>query len=135
MLVPLFSRNPKLFSSLHDIGQHCATEEDHVLPTWRIFNTDLEFLETTNTMVRPSLTVTEVHDTERTLSRVGSPFNTLVRYNCFISFSRRLGRPGYMLEPPERTTCLYSSVRTSTAAFWIVWKSISATPGCSISTR
>lgn len=30
-----------------------------------------------------------------------------------------------MLEPPDSTTCLYSSPRMSTAAFWIVWKSIS----------
>jgi len=48
-----------------------------------------------------------------------------VRYSCFISFSRRDGSPGYILEPPERTTCLYSSVRMSTAADWIVVKSIS----------
>lgn len=40
-----------------------------------------------------------------------------------------------MLEPPDRTMCLYSSARMSTAAFWIVSKSISATPGCSMSTR
>lgn len=62
---------------------------------------------------------------EHTLSRDGSPFSTLVRYSCFISFSSRLGRPGYILDPPERTICLYSSERTSTAAVWIVWKSIS----------
>ena len=88
-----------------------------------------------------------------TFKRVGSPLSTRVRYNCFISFSRREGSPGYMLEPPERTTCLYSSVRMSTAADWIVEKSISvwgiiengakldngdclpATPGCSTSMR
>ena len=51
-----------------------------------------------------------------TFKRVGSPFNTRVRYSCFISFSRREGSPGYMLEPPERTTCLYNSDRMSTAA-------------------
>lgn len=48
-----------------------------------------------------------------------------MRYNCFISFSRREGNPGYILEPPERTTCLYNSVRISTAADWMVEKSIS----------
>lgn len=42
----------------------------------------------------------------RTFSRVGSPFRSRVRCNCLISFSRRLGRPGYILEPPERTICL-----------------------------
>ncbi|KAH9971326.1 hypothetical protein BGW80DRAFT_1321789 [Lactifluus volemus] len=40
-----------------------------------------------------------------------------------------------MLDPPESTMCLYSSTRTSNAAFWIVSESISAMPGCSMSTR
>ena len=31
-----------------------------------------------------------------------------------------------MLEPPDRTMCLYSSLRMSRAAVWIVWKSISS---------
>lgn len=96
-----------------------------------------------------------------TLIRAGSPASTRVRYSCFISFSSRLGRPGYMLEPPESTICLYNSDRTSTGAVWIVENSISddmkdrektrrrgsdkqvkelqrnipATPGCSTSTR
>lgn len=119
-----------------------------------IFDPDFEFLSRT----QPNQLSRRVRDGlgEHTLSRDGSPFSTLVRYSCFISFSRRLGRPGYMLDPPERTTCLYSSERTSTAAAWIVWKSISrqafqqlvqfalskgrmcdlpATPGCSTSTR
>ena len=60
-----------------------------------------------------------------TFKRVGSPFSTRVRYSCFISFSRREGSPGYILEPPESTICLYSSDRTSTAADWMVVKSIS----------
>ncbi|KAH9952872.1 hypothetical protein BGW80DRAFT_1114903, partial [Lactifluus volemus] len=42
---------------------------------------------------------------------------------------------GYMLDPPESTMCLYSSTRMSTAAFWIVLESISAMPGCLMSTR
>jgi hypothetical protein len=42
---------------------------------------------------------------------------------------------GYMLDPPESTMCLYSSTRTSNAAFWIVSESISAMPACSMSTR
>lgn len=33
-----------------------------------------------------------------------------------------------MLDPPERTMCLYNSVRISTAAAWIVSKSISVGP-------
>jgi hypothetical protein len=94
----------------------------------------------------------EIKVAKHTFKRVGSPLSTRVRYSCFISFSRREGSPGYMLEPPERTTCLYSSVRMSTAAVWIVEKSISvgnvdyrvhgegvnclpATPGCSTSMR
>ena len=40
-----------------------------------------------------------------------------------------------MLEPPESTICLYSSEGMLTAAVWIVSKSISVTPGCSMSTR
>ena len=58
-----------------------------------------------------------------------------MRYSCFISFSKRLGRPGYMLDPPERTMCLYSSERTSTAAAWIVENSISAEGGLAMASR
>ena len=67
----------------------------------------------------------EEKQTWHTLKREASPFRTRVKYSCFISFSRRLGRPGYILEPPESTMCLYSSARTSTAACWIVPKSSS----------
>eukprot|EP00095_Tigriopus_kingsejongensis_P006946 maker-scaffold1282_size50771-snap-gene-0.20 protein:Tk06946 transcript:maker-scaffold1282_size50771-snap-gene-0.20-mRNA-1 annotation:"hypothetical protein AWRI1631_42080" len=35
-----------------------------------------------------------------------SPLRTRSKYNCLISRSRREGRPGYMVEPPERTMCL-----------------------------
>lgn len=52
--------------------------------------------------------------------------STREKYSCFISFSRRDGRPGYIDEPPERTMCLYSSPRMSTGAAWTVLKSISA---------
>ena len=62
----------------------------------------------------------------RTERRSGLPLRTRVRYSCFISFSRRDGRPGYMDEPPDRTTCLYSSWRTSTGAAWIVLNKSSA---------
>ena len=40
-----------------------------------------------------------------------------------------------MLEPPESTMCLYSSERMLTTAVWIVSKSISEMPACSMSTR
>lgn len=35
-----------------------------------------------------------------------SPPRTLVKYNCFISFSSRDGNPGYIEEPPDKTMCL-----------------------------
>ena len=35
-----------------------------------------------------------------------SPFRTLSRYSCLISLSSLEGRPGYMVEPPDRTMCL-----------------------------
>lgn len=41
-----------------------------------------------------------------TFNLLGSPPNTLVKYNCFISFSNLLGKPGYMLLPPLSTICL-----------------------------
>jgi len=34
------------------------------------------------------------------------PFRTLSKYNCLSSLSKRLGRPGYMVDPPDRTMCL-----------------------------
>lgn len=58
----------------------------------------------------------ELGGVERTLSRVGSPCSTLVSHSCFNSFSNLLGRPGYMLEPPESTIALYREVLTSTSA-------------------
>ena len=37
---------------------------------------------------------------------VVSPFNTRSRYSCLISLSSLLGRPGYMVLPPDSTICL-----------------------------
>ena len=45
MLIPLLSRNPELFTALHNIGEHGPSKEDHVLPAGRILDPDLEFLE------------------------------------------------------------------------------------------
>lgn len=52
--------------------------------------------------------------------RDASPFNVRCKYNCLISFSSRLGSPGYMEEPPDSTMCLYKSCRKSMSAAWIV---------------
>ena len=122
LLEPLLAGYPKLVPALHDISQYCSPQKHHVLSSRRVFDPDFEFLWPIP-INRPQLE--DVIDQERTFKRVGSPWSTRVRYSCFISFSRRDGSPGYILEPPERTTCLYSSVRMSTAADWIVLKSIS----------
>ena len=55
-------------------------------------------------------------------------FSTLSKYNCLISRSKRLGRPGYIVEPPESTICLYNSARISMSAACIVLKTNSAMP-------
>jgi len=124
LLEPLLTGYPKFVPTLHDISQHRSSQKYHVLPSRRVFDPDLKFLRR---YPLPSITLKirralwGVH----TFKRVGSPLSTRVRYSCFISFSKREGSPGYILEPPERTTCLYSSVRMSTAAVWMVEKSIS----------
>jgi len=51
-----------------------------------------------------------------TRKRSTSPLRTSVKYNCLTSFSRRLGKPGYMVDPPESTICLYNSERVSNGA-------------------
>lgn len=38
-----------------------------------------------------------------------SPLSTRSRQSCLSSLSSREGRPGYMVEPPERTMCLQNS--------------------------
>lgn len=43
--VPLIARDPELLLRLHDVGEHGAAEEDHVLPARGIFDADFEFLE------------------------------------------------------------------------------------------
>lgn len=45
LLEPLLSRYPKVVPVLHDIGEDSTTEEDHVFSTWRVFDTDFEFLK------------------------------------------------------------------------------------------
>lgn len=44
LLSPLLSSYPELLPILHNVGKYSTTEEHHVLPTWRVFNADLEFL-------------------------------------------------------------------------------------------
>ena len=46
------------------------------------------------------------HTKQLTDSLEVSPFSTRSRYSCLISRSRRDGRPGYMVEPPDSTMCL-----------------------------
>ena len=46
------------------------------------------------------------HTRQLTDSLEVSPFSTRSRYSCLISRSRRDGRPGYMVEPPDSTMCL-----------------------------
>lgn len=45
LLKPLLPSYPKFFTVLHDVCKDCTAKEDHVLPAWRVFNPDLEFLE------------------------------------------------------------------------------------------
>lgn len=102
LLEPFFSRYPELVTTFHNVRQHGTSQEHHVFPSRRIFDFDFEFLtkicEADSTKTQKSKTVT--------FNLVGSPPKTRVRYNCFISLSRREGRPGYMLDPPESTMCL-----------------------------
>src|SRR2546421_3787255 len=44
-------------------------------------------------------------------NRSGFPCNTLVNHSCFNSFSNLLGKPGYMLLPPDKTIALYRLLR------------------------
>ena len=44
LLEPLLATDPELGTALHNIGEYGATKEDHVLPAWRILDTNLEFL-------------------------------------------------------------------------------------------
>ena len=41
---PFFSSDPELFPVLHDVCEYGTAEEDHMLPTGRILDTNLEFL-------------------------------------------------------------------------------------------
>lgn len=64
-----------------------------------------------------------------------SPFNTRSRYNCLISRSNLDGRPGYIVDPPLRTMCLYNSLRRSRSALLIVLNNSSDIPCPSILTK
>jgi hypothetical protein len=44
LLEPLLARDPEVLAALHDICEHRAAQEDHVLPAGRVFDLDLEFL-------------------------------------------------------------------------------------------
>ena len=50
--------------------------------------------------------IEDSHTRQLTDSLEVSPFSTRSRYSCLISRSRRDGRPGYMVEPPDSTMCL-----------------------------
>ena len=57
-----------------------------------------------------------------------SPLHTRSQWSFLISFSRREGSPGYMVEPPERTMCLYRSGRVLMSHDWMQSKTSSARP-------
>lgn len=54
--------------------------------------------------------------------------STRSKYNCLISRSNLLGRPGYIVDPPDSTICLYRTERISIVAAWIVLNTSSAIP-------
>ena len=45
LLEPLVARYPEVRAVPHDVCEHGAAEEDHVLPAGRVLDADLEFLE------------------------------------------------------------------------------------------
>merc|ERR1719431_945749 len=57
-----------------------------------------------------------------------SPLRTRSRYNCLISLSSLLGSPGYIVDPPDNTICLYSSGLISISPAWMAENTNSAIP-------
>lgn len=106
LLLDIGPGHPELISALHDISQDGSSKEDHMFSPGRILDLDLEVLLYKINVTKISTLRVVVIGFARTFSLSAFPPKTLVRYSCFISFSSRLGNPGYMLDPPERTTCL-----------------------------
>ncbi|KDR15590.1 hypothetical protein L798_10535 [Zootermopsis nevadensis] len=91
LLLIFFVGHPKRVPVLHHFSQNSATDEYHVLTPRRVFNANFKFLSTKK-------------------KKYGK------MYSCLISRSSLLGNPGYIVEPPDNTICLYSSVRMSMSA-------------------
>lgn len=53
LFVLLFGQ-PELRLVFHNVGQHCAADEHHVLSSGRVFDSDLEFLQTNQPISRPN---------------------------------------------------------------------------------
>jgi hypothetical protein len=106
LFFPLGPCDPECLLVFHDIGQDGSSKEDHVFSTRGIFDSDFEVLSSTSVppfCPRAALKSCD-HMGQLTFKRL--PPRTRVRYSCFISFSRRDGKPGYIDEPPDRTMCL-----------------------------
>ncbi|KAI3478475.1 hypothetical protein L1887_59529 [Cichorium endivia] len=61
LFVPLCTRDPEALSVLHNVGEHGAAEEDHVLSARRIFDPDLEVLEARAVVVEDAGEVELLH--------------------------------------------------------------------------
>ena len=96
--------HPKFVSIFPYFRQNGASNENHVLSGRRVFNSDFEFLEWKKTGMRLMVLAGNRYKLTDNLSM--SFLSTRSRYNCLISRSNRLGRPGYIVEPPDRTMCL-----------------------------
>lgn len=115
LFLPLCFRDPECLLVLHNVCQDSTAQEHHVLSPGWVFDSDFEVLMTV------SMERLRVGESRLTFNLDPSPPRTRVKYSCFISFSNLDGNPGYIDDPPERTICLYSSDRVSTAACWMVW--------------
>lgn len=60
LLEPFLASDPELLALLHDIREHRATEEDHVLPAWGVLDADLKFLYE-SIKVKTSITTIATH--------------------------------------------------------------------------
>jgi len=87
-LVVFLLGDPEFLLVAHDVGQIGTTQEDHVLSSGRIFDSELEFAALVSSFEQFGFSFQNTFDVEF----------------LEVLFEARRS-PGYMLLPPERTMC------------------------------
>lgn len=125
LLVVFRSRNPELVIVPHQVSKNRPSHENHLKDVgYQWSSRDSDYMFSSCRSLDADFKLLKNKKVGTTLKALPTPKfsvfprSTRAKYSCFKSRSNRLGNPGYIVEPPDRTMCLNNSRRQSKSRWW-----------------